>query len=314
MSAGKQRHIVVADDRLDRVVATIVGSRNKAKETLASGKVRVQGIVATAPGELVKAGVVVEVWWNEPGTSVVRNEGKAALDRAGVRLVEWATDFVVCDKPPGLLTDAATQSQRRDEDSLVGLLRRLSAPSHPRAVHRIDRDTSGLVLVARGDTAYEALRAEFAAHRPARRYLTLLHGDLAGDQGTWEDAMLWDSRQLRQRVPRPGEETSLARASWQVLVRGRAVTLVEVRLDTGRRNQIRLHACLRGHPVVGERLYLPPRWRRPSLETNRQWLHAASLSVQLPDGRVGAWSSPIPQDLKSVLDSNGVRCGPDGRV
>lgn len=300
-------HEVLASERLDRVLLPWCGSRRRAREAVTSGKVRVDGRVVADPGVMLRVGQRVEIWWSAPGSGVDRRRGLEVLTEAGVRIVDWRDDVVVCDKPPGLLTDAATVAQRRELPSLVGLLRRPSAPLHPFAAHRLDRDTSGLVLVARGEAAHEALRAEFAAHRPERRYLALLNGELRGDGGRWEDPMVWDAGARLQRSPRPGEDAVLAWADYRVLARGRGVTLVEVSLGTGRRNQIRLHAMLRGHPLVGERLYVgrgADRVRAP-----RQWLHAVALCVRLPDGSAGSWTSPVPADLRGVARGLGVGDG-----
>jgi 23S rRNA pseudouridine1911/1915/1917 synthase len=97
----------------------------------------------------------------------------------------------------------------------------------------------------------------------------------------------------------------VAWADWRLLARGQGATLVEVRLGTGRRNQIRVHAAWRGHPLVGERLYLPP-GHAPGVGAARQCLHAAELAVRTPDGREGRWTAPLPRDFAAVLRGVGI--------
>jgi 23S rRNA pseudouridine1911/1915/1917 synthase len=263
----------------------------------------VDGEVCAEPGRVLAAGAAVELRWNEPGTGRERVRARQDLELAGLRVIYQDDAVIALDKPPGLLTDTASREQARERDSvkkrLIPLLRAEGA--RPHVVHRLDRDTSGVVLFARTEAAEDILRARFARHEPERVYLALVQGVPRDPEGTWEDWMAWDRRAHIQRPSRPGEaDAVLASASWRrVEILGRC-SLLEVRLHTGRRNQIRLHAQLRGHPLVGERLYVDPGSPPPTF--GRQALHAARLSVAHPDdGRILVLESPLPEDLLGLL-------------
>lgn len=295
----------VAGWRLDRLVAGMgsVGSRRRASEAVATGKVDVNGQPCQDGARVVVEGDRVELSWTRPGTARRRVEGRDALDRAGVRVIHQDEHLAVVDKPAGLLTDAATEAQRREEDTLRKRVRGWLGEAH--VVHRIDRDTTGLVLFARTTAAAAHLDAQFASRRPERVYLAVVQGAMQGDSGHFADWMYWDRKRRIQRVGRPeGQDAVLAEADWTVRERfGVLATLIEVRLVTGRRNQIRLHAQLAGHPLVGERLYVAEDaepWRGPRM--GRQALHAHRLGLVHPGtGKTVRYESPLPEDMASLL-------------
>jgi 23S rRNA pseudouridine1911/1915/1917 synthase len=305
-------HIVDPPDagqRLDRVVAALpgVGSRRRAWEAVASGKVDVDGVTA-APheaGRPVPPGAHVTLHWDRPGTSNALAAARRGL--GDLAILHEDRSLVAVDKPAGLLTDAASRRQSLDRDTLVKRLRAYlrvqGGTLH--VVHRIDRDTSGVVLLARSEAAALRLASEFRTHRPERVYLAVVHGNLDPPEGEWADWMAWDGRRLVQVPSAPGKAGAvLAQASYRTLrtFAGRA-SEVEVRLHTGRRNQIRLHLRLAGHPLLGERLYLPDDWEDPGLIAPRQALHARRLVVRHPDdGRWLAVEAPVPEDLAALLE------------
>ncbi|MCB9666386.1 MAG: RluA family pseudouridine synthase [Alphaproteobacteria bacterium] len=292
-------------DRLDRWLAAWprVGSRRKASALLAGGKVDVDGrTVGPVEGGLpVPAGSRVAVVWDRPGTSRQAVRARGELVEAGLRILHEDDRVVAIDKPPGLLTDTATARQARERDSVRARITAWLRPrgQRPVVVHRIDADTSGVVLLAKDAEAGERLREAFAAHRPERTYLAWVHGVPHAAEGTWEDTVWWDPRANVQRAVAPDAPgAAQARSHWRVDGRGGGLARLEVRLDTGRRNQIRLQAALRGHPLVGERQYLPDAWtpRPPSFP--RQALHAHRLVFPHPDdGRPVAVDAPLPADL-----------------
>lgn len=290
--------------RLDRLVAGLesVASRRRASEAISTGKVLVDGEVSTDGARLVREGARLELRWNQPGTAMHKVAGREALERAGVRVLHLDEHIVVVDKPAGLLSDAATEAQRREEDTLKKRVRGWLGEVH--VVHRIDRDTTGIVLLARTTAAAAHLDAQFASRRPERVYLTVVTGRMSGDKGHFADWMTWDRATRIQRSCRPGTpDAVLAEADWTVLERfGPYATLLEVRLRTGRRNQIRLHCQLAGHPLVGERLYSDDRGARRGPRLGRQALHAHRLGIVHPGtGKNIAFESPLPEDLAALL-------------
>lgn len=294
-------------DRLDRWLAgwPSIGSRKKASVLVRSGRVEVDGrpIPADAGSTPVPAGARVVVHWNRPGTSKAAVVARQSLGEAGVSVLFEDDRVLVVDKPVGLLTDTATRKQARERDSVrARATTYLSARGQrPVVVHRIDRDTSGVVVLAKDAAAGEALRGAFARHEPERVYLAWVHGQPRDDEGTWEDWMAWDGRANIQRPCDPDARgAALARSWWRVSERfePHGVTRIELRLDTGRRNQIRLQAALRGAPLVGETQYLPDRWTRRPPALPRQALHAWRVGFAHPGhGGTVQVTAPLPADL-----------------
>jgi 23S rRNA pseudouridine1911/1915/1917 synthase len=170
-------------------------------------------------------------------------------------------------------------------------------------VHRIDRDTSGVVVFAKHAAAQEALRQQFLRHEPARVYQAIVYGHPTPPAGRWRDTLVWDTRALiqketHQRDPRGREAIS----DYRVIERFADTSMLEVRLVTGKRNQIRIQARLRGHTLVGERRYVfGPDDLRP-IEFHRQALHAASLTVDHPrTGRTITFEAPLAPDMAELI-------------
>lgn len=292
--------------RLDQILAALpsVGSRGKARKVLTSGKVHVDGAAVddTHAGRMLREGTVVEVRWNQPGTAQDRNPSRKQLRDAGVRILHEDAVLLALDKPPGLLTDAATYAQRREEDTLTVRARAWCGRGDVWPVHRIDRDTSGVVLFAKGAAARAHLKAQWEGEKPRRIYLACLVGELADESGGWEHPMRWDHKKRLQVPCSPEDEGAVVgRSHFRVTRRLSGATVVEVELDTGRRNQIRLSAKLAGHPLVGERQY--GRGADRSLpKLSRQALHALELTVRHPDTEQPlTLRAPVPGDLVSWM-------------
>jgi len=295
--------------RLDQLLAArdSIGSRGKARKAIASGKVRLDGedVGPSDGGRSCAAGTVVEVSWTRPGTGKGRATARRKLDLAGVEIVYEDDVLLALDKPVGMLTDAATRAQRRDEQTLTMRARSLVGRGDVWPVHRIDRNTSGVVLFAKGLEAKNALKSQWEGEKPRRVYIAFLQGELAVDAADWAHPMRWNRRSRRQEPCREGQEGAVVgRCHVEVTERLPGATVVQVVLDTGRRNQIRLSACLEGHPLVGERQYTPEKVgvrvpQLPKLPTlERQALHATELVVKHPtSGAPLALRSPLPRDL-----------------
>jgi 23S rRNA pseudouridine1911/1915/1917 synthase len=173
----------------------------------------------------------------------------------------------------------------------------------PLVVHRIDRDTSGLVLFAKTHDAQRKLKEQFQRRQATRIYLALVYGCPKPDRGAWRDSLVWDRPELKPSQPRTAPHAAKeALCRYQVLENFPQAALIEVSLVSGKRNQIRIQASLRGHPLVGEKIYLyenaPPR----SIEFPRQALHAHRLAFKHPvDGREMKFEAPPPEDFQKLL-------------
>jgi 23S rRNA pseudouridine1911/1915/1917 synthase len=301
--------------RLDKWLAsrTDAGSRNRAAEWLARGKVFLDGepVDASAGATKMAAGQRVGVWMDRPGSSKSAERSVREL-RHLLRVVHEDAAIVVVDKPAGLLVEPLPK-RKGEEPTLVDLL--ADRDRHrPRArtyvVHRIDRDTSGLVLFARTLGAREALAAQFARHTPERIYQAVVLGHPSPRSGDWRDVLAWDPSSLRQRKAHGRDARGkAAEARYRVTEMFEGAALVEVSLVTGKRNQIRVQAAMRGHPLLGEKQYRSNARRNDEESAtvdlphiNRQALHAHRLRFVHPDTRQPVeFTSPMPEDMAALL-------------
>lgn len=296
-----------AGTRLDKVLANLpsIGSREQARRALRTGKVWVDGAAVdpSAAGQAVAADCQIEIRWNQPGSSLQRTAGREALARADISVLHEDAHIIVVDKPVGLLTDAATRKQTRTRDTLRKRVRAWVGSGDVRPAHRIDRDTTGAVAFTKTPEARQHLHDQWVARTPLRAYLVVVEGRVGPETGHLADWMRWDRRGRVQRlVPPESEDAVLAESDFRVTQRfGSVATQLEVRLVSGRRNQIRLQWMRAGHALVGETQYRLPR-TRPSVAFARQALHARRLAFDHPagTGRVEI-EAPVPADLKTLF-------------
>ena len=291
--------------RLDKFLAADdrAGSRARAVTALKRGKVFVNGEEAgpDAAGRRLLAGDTVRLWVDRPGSSRARREPIGIGD---LRIVYEDAWLVVVDKPAGMLT--VPLAARRASESVMDILKRHLRPGAKTSVfpvHRIDEYTSGLVVFARDAASQSMLKDQFRRREPERVYLAVVYGHPEPDEGTWRDFMVWDEGAMIQKQTHPrNPEAKEAISRYRVVERFRDASLIEVRLETGKRNQIRLQARLRGHTLVGEQRYVfGPEHLRP-IEFRRQALHAHRLVFQHPrDGRRMEFESPLPADLSALI-------------
>jgi 23S rRNA pseudouridine1911/1915/1917 synthase len=291
--------------RLDKYLAAPerLGSRARAATAIERGKVYLNGAEAgpTNAAARLSAGDVVRVWMDRPGTSRVR---RRPVEIGGLRVLYEDDALLVIDKPAGLL--AVPLERKSALPSVFDELQehfRARGMRRPFVVHRIDRDTSGLVVFAKNPSAREALKDQFKRREPERIYWAVVYGHPDPPSGTWRDHLVWDRKALIQKETHPKDPLAKdAVCDYRVLESFRDASLIEVRLRTGRRNQIRIQARLRGHTLVGERRYVygPDVLRTIAFE--RQALHARRLAFRHPaDGRLLEFESPVPADFDSLL-------------
>jgi 23S rRNA pseudouridine1911/1915/1917 synthase len=218
----------------------------------------------------------------------------------GYKVVHEDRDLLVVEKEPRLLS--VPTPLRENEDSLVERLlesERERGVRHPAlyALHRLDWDTSGLLLFARSRRAFEALEAQFKTRTIERLYVAVASGSIGPDEGRIESRLLEDKRTLKVRSTRRPGEGKEAITEYRVTERLAAATVLAVRLRTGRRNQIRVHLAEAGHPLIGDRSY-----GRPTSLIGRTALHARSLRFIHPVSRKPvAFESPLPRDMRHLI-------------
>jgi 23S rRNA pseudouridine1911/1915/1917 synthase len=293
--------------RLDKYLAAAerLGSRTRASSALGRGKVFVNNREATSAdaGKSLAAGDIVRLWMDRPGSARRR---MALGDARDLPIVYEDEQLVVLNKPPGVLAVPLPLGRRENARSVFDDLKaylHTRSRRRPFVVHRIDRDTSGLVVFATNLPAQERLKEQFRRRMAERVYLAVVYGEPSPSAGVWQDRLVWDERSLIQkethpRNPRGKDATSHYRV---IDARGR-VSLIEVTLETGRRNQIRVQARLRGHTLVGEQRYIyGPSDLRP-IAFPRQALHACRLAFTHPeDGRMLRFEASLPDDLAELL-------------
>ena len=284
-------------------------SRSRASALIAAGHVRVNGRLPRKSAQVV-AGQEIAAEIPDPAPSVARPQD------IPLRIVFEDGEIAVIDKQPGLVVHPAPG---HPDGTLVNALLHhvhdlsgIGGTLRPGIVHRLDRDTSGLMVVAKTDRAHRALSAALQARHVARTYLAALWGQLP-DPNTTVDRPIGRHRRdrLRMAVAADGRP---AVTHFRHLEAWPAACLCEVRLETGRTHQIRVHAAAIGHPVVGDALYGAGRERgfagpqRPWTEslarrTPRQFLHAHRLAFAHPVvGEALTFESPLPRDLAAVRE------------
>jgi 23S rRNA pseudouridine1911/1915/1917 synthase len=277
-------------------------SWSRAKELVQSGRVRVDGSMVPDPATRVAAGSRIEL--RPDGPSLPR--GPLPPDA----VVYADADLVVVDKPAGLLTVPFAG----ERDTLITLTRTLLARREGagrgpalRAVQRLDKETSGLVVFARSVSAERLLQEQFKVHSVTRRYLGLVHG--AAESGSHETLLLADRGDglrgswgvFRRAKGDPPPTARRAVTHVQVVLRLRGATLVACELETGRQHQIRIHLAEAGHPLLGERVYVRD-YRGPLLPAPRPMLHASLLGFAHPrNGRPMRFEMPAPADFLAML-------------
>jgi 23S rRNA pseudouridine1911/1915/1917 synthase len=270
---------------------------------LERGKVLVNGAEASvrdAARRLVD-GDVVRVWVDRPGTSKKRLE---AIEIDDLRILFEDDDLLVLNKPAGLL--AVPLERKRGNPSIYDQVEehfRSHGKRRPFVVHRIDRDTSGLVVFAKQAQVQEELKNQFRRREPERVYCAIVYGHPDPAAGTWRDHLVWDQTALIQKETHPRDPLAKeAISNYRLVERFRSTSRLEVRLQTGRRNQIRIQARLRGHTLIGERRYVyGPDHLRP-IAFPRQALHAARLALIHPkSGRPLEFEAPLPPDMADLL-------------
>jgi 23S rRNA pseudouridine1911/1915/1917 synthase len=277
--------------RLDAFLAGPLGSRARAQRLIEAGAVLVDG--HTAPKRhLLAEGELVTV--DEP------DEPPAPEAPDAPYAVPYADEYLlVVDKPAGVVVHPARGHRAGTlAQALTGVAGGGEDATRAGIVHRLDRDTSGLLVVARTEAAHRALRAALQRREITREYLALVEGRPPARTGTI-DAPLGRDRRVRTRM---STDTDVPRAAITHFEIERALprtTLLRVRLETGRTHQIRAHLRAIGHPVVGDPEYGTP--ERLGLE--RQFLHATRLAFAHPiTGEPIDVSSPLPADLQAALD------------
>jgi 23S rRNA pseudouridine1911/1915/1917 synthase len=288
-----------AGERLDRWLVAHVAdvSRARLQALIDAGTVRVDG-VPRKPAYRLQGGEQVEVEVPPPPAETLRPEPIA------LTIVYEDDDVLVVDKPAGMVVHPGAGHA----DATLAAAALAHAPSiagvggarRPGIVHRLDKDTSGLVVLAKTVRAYESLTRQLAARTVRRRYVAIVHGRMRAASGVVDAAIGRDPRHRQRMAVRPVGQGRRAVTRWQVVEQFPQFSHLHVSLETGRTHQIRVHMASLGHPVVGDRTY--GGHMRPPIPLHGLALHAAHLAFLHPGSQaLQEFTAPFPPRLDDLL-------------
>lgn len=291
-----------ASSRLDKALTALVPadsglSRARVQQLIKAGRVGLNGGAVTDPSHKVKAGEVYALEVPPPEPAVPQAQEIA------LKVVYEDADLLVIDKPAGLVVHPAAGN--RDRTLVNALLAHcgnslsgIGGVVRPGIVHRLDKDTSGLMVVAKHDAAHQALSAQFADRSLSRVYQALVWGVPSPVKGSIEGAIGRHPRD-RKKMAVLAHGGKAALTHYRVLEALGAVSLVECKLATGRTHQIRVHMAHNKHPLVGDPVYGR---RNSSLAFPRQALHAAEITFLHPrTGKRMNFTAPMPEDIAELV-------------
>jgi len=301
--------VIGAPSRLDKAIADATDlSRARVQALIAQGQVELDGGPAASPSAKAKAGAAFRV------TVPAAIEAEAKPQDIPLTVAYEDDHLIVVDKPAGMVVHPAAGNP---DGTLVnallhhcgGSLSGIGGVARPGIVHRIDKDTSGLLVVAKSDAAHEGLAAQFADHSVHRRYLAVCGGYPAPASGTI-DERLGRSDANRKKMAVLAKDSSRGKHAvthYKALKRLDSAALIECRLETGRTHQVRVHCASIGHALLGDQLYgKTPKRLKPlltELKFARQALHAAELGFLHPilDQEV-RFHADLPADMQELID------------
>ena len=307
---------VAAEDagkRLDQFLAARLASVSRARvqEMIGARLVLVNDAAAKASLKL-RGGERISVLGKAQRAPI-----KAIAEEIPLDIVYEDDDLAVINKPAGMMVHAgagATEDARNRGTLVNALLHHLGSLSgvggelRPGIVHRLDKETSGLIVVAKRDEAHRKLSEQFAAREVKKKYVALVHGWVKKDSGTLAQSISRHPvRRMRMTTRLEGGRTAVThyRVVRRLDTKFGKFTLLDVKIDTGRTHQIRVHVATMGHPIVGDTLYGAPRQARGKnavIGLARNFLHAAELEFRHPrSGELIALKSDLPEELREFL-------------
>ncbi|MBU2068513.1 RluA family pseudouridine synthase [Patescibacteria group bacterium] len=210
-------------------------------------------------------------------------------------------NIIVIEKPANLTVHPTNSKQ---DNTLVNQLLAYypkikdigDNPLRPGLVHRLDKDTSGLMVIAKNKKSFENLKKQFAERKVTKKYLALVHGRVKDDKGIITKSISFSKKNYKKRTALLDENSKPAVTEYKVIKRFKKYTLLKVYPKTGRTHQIRIHLHSIGYPIVGDQQYKFKRVKTPE-GLERQFLHAAALKFKSVDGKIMEFKSELPQDL-----------------
>jgi 23S rRNA pseudouridine1911/1915/1917 synthase len=287
--------------RLDQILSANVGdlSRSRLQKLIRERRVKVNGIITTKPSFQLDGDEIIELQIPPKKPTILEPE-PIPLD-----ILFENKDLIVINKPAGMVVHP---SAGHDTGTLVHAvlahapdIQGIGGEQRPGVVHRLDKDTSGLILMAKNDAAYYSLQKQFTERTVNKTYIALVDGVPPTPSGRIEACIGRDPAHRKKMAVVRESKGRAAVSQYKTLEDFPNHTLLEVHPITGRTHQIRLHLAFIGCPVVGDRVYGR---KRPSLEIRRHFLHAAKIEIIIPSKREATiFEAPLSEDLEEVLTS-----------
>lgn len=289
-----------AEERMDIVLPELLEntSRSSIQKLIEKGNVLVNGVPVTSKKYKLKEGDLVEVRIEDPTPL------QAEPENIPLSIIYEDADLLVVNKPKGMVVHPAAGNWTGTLVNGIlyhcqGRLSSINGVIRPGIVHRIDKDTSGLLVVAKNDNSHQKLAEQFAAHTITRAYRAIVHNNFTEDEGVI-DAPIGRDPKNRLRMAVTERNGKQAITHYKVLERFGRFTYIEATLETGRTHQIRVHMAHINHPLLGDELYGP---KKSPVKTNGQVLHAKTLGFLHPSsGEYIEFDSPLPENFCEILN------------
>ena len=300
----------LAGERLDRALSALFPERSRSNlaRLVDLGHVQIGGRPALKASERVESGATIAITFPPPAPSGVESQNLP------LRILHEDEDIAVIDKPAGLVVHpAAGHPDETLVNALLFHVRGLSGVGgeiRPGIVHRLDKDTSGVMIIAKHDAAHRKLTARWNTDLVRKEYVAVVYGTPAKDRGTIEAPIGRDPRDRKRMAVVSAGRAAIT--DYEVTERLRHASVVRCRLRTGRTHQIRVHMKHLGHPIIGDPAYSGPQWRgipdkkiqRALASMERQALHASRLTFPHPrTGETMTFEAELPEDMRRVLSS-----------
>jgi 23S rRNA pseudouridine1911/1915/1917 synthase len=303
---------VLQDDgnRLDRALATHLPehSRSFIAKLIEDGRVILGDAVARRPSVRVTAGQIASLDVPLPAPS------SAASQEMPLAVLFEDDDLIVIDKPAGLVVHpSAGHADQTLVNALLFHVHDLSGIGgelRPGIVHRLDKDTSGVMVIAKNDDAHRKLSAAWRTDAVRKEYIAIVYGTAQKSEGTIDAPIARDPRNRKRMAIVAGGRRAIT--DYAVIEQLRHASVVRCRLYTGRTHQIRVHLKSIGHPIIGDPIYSGPQWRgipdkilqKAIASVKRQALHAAVLQIPHPTaGEAMRFTAPLPEDMRNLIDA-----------
>ena len=295
-------------ERIDSFLAKELNnySRSKIQKIFPDGNVTINGVICDSKKYILREGDWVNVSLDDLETLIKGNETSPIPQRIPLEIIYEDEYYLVVNKPKGLVVHPGNGNETGTlVNGLIEYLgspfleemREISDPERPGIVHRIDKDTTGLIVVAKKKESFIDLSKQFKEHTITRKYTALVYNSFKEDSGIIDKPIGRDPKNRLRRAVN-GIEPRIAVTNYTVLERLGNYNLIEAVLKTGRTHQIRVHMAYIGHPVVGDPVYGP---RKDPLGADGQMLHAGVLGFTTLDNRYLEFASELPERFQMVL-------------